>query len=208
MATEIERKYLAKDPHWRPEGTPLRLVQGYLWSGETATARVVQEYGTWALNLTLMRTNVVYFIPLPAEDAAELLTATAGEPMGSSWVLRIRTEGTAPEGIFCLKGKGQGISRPEYEYALSAEMTRELLAACAETHIMKDRYRLDYEGYVWEVDVYQNPLPDGPRVTIEVELPDETTTPPLPAWVGEEVSHIKAYANAALARRRWKAAQA
>jgi len=207
MATEIERKYLARDPHWRPTGTPARLVQGYLWSGETATARVVQERENWALQVTIISTNAVYFIPLPTEDASELHEATKGEPMDGSWTLRIRTEGAAPEGIFCIKSKAKGISRAEYEYTLSADMTRELLEACDTAQVVKDRYKLDYEGYIWEVDVYQNPLPDEPSVTIEVELPDETTTPPQPAWVGDEISHLKTYTNAALARRRWKAAQ-
>lgn len=203
MAIEIERKYLPKDPAWRPSGTPVRLVQGYLWPGEMAVA-VVQEA---ALRLQVLESGKVYVLALPAADAAELHAATQGQPLDGSWTLRIRTANNAPEGIFCIKGKARGISRPEYEYALDAATTRALLDACRGTQIAKDRYTLERSGYIWEVDVYANPLPGDPAVTIEVELPCEDAAPALPDWVGQEVTQDKRYTNAALARRRWHAAQ-
>ena len=201
MATEIERKYLPKDPHWRPSGMPQHLVQGYFWPGEMAEGLVS---GT-TFTLTLKNTAATYSISLPEQDAAELHAATHGQLMDSSWTLRIRTENDNPAGIFCIKGKAKGISRPEYEYLLTPEVTRALLPPCRSTHIVKDRYTLELNGYTWEVDVYASPLPGDPAVTIEVELPSEETAPALPHWVGEEISHNKAYTNAAMARRRHEA---
>lgn len=208
MAKEIERRYLPKAPDWRPEGQSNRIIQGYFWLNEMVAAHIAHDgQQAYTLVMEMRGQTTSWSLPLPKHDGHELHQATNGEEMGSQWTLRVR-QSDRKGGEFCIKGKSMGIARPEYEYPLPADITQTLLQLCAGTHIIKRRFEIPHEGFVWEVDVYDAPLPDEPAVMIEVELPDETTQAPLPPWVGEEVSHIKTYANAALARRRWLAVKA
>ena len=56
--------------------------------------------------------------------------------------------------------------------------------------IDKIRYKIPYQGFVWEVDEF---LGDNAGLVVaEIELP---------GWIGEEVTGDRRYANSALASR-------
>ncbi|MEO5715273.1 MAG: CYTH domain-containing protein [Luteolibacter sp.] len=105
-----------------------------------------------------------------------------------------------------IKGRTQGITRAEFEYAIPPEEARELLAMCPPSVIDKTRHEIRHGGHVWEVDVFHGEN-DG-LVVAEVELSDENETPEMPAWLGTEVSDDARYFNSHLARHpfmRWAA---
>ena len=109
--------------------------------------------------------------------------------------VRVRLAGD--QAWITVKGRTQGISRVEYEYAIPAEDARGLLAMCLPSVIDKTRHRIQFAGHLWEVDVFHGDN-DG-LVMAEVELDDEAIIPPLPPWVGDEVSGDTRYFNVNLA---------
>ena len=90
-----------------------------------------------------------------------------------------------------------GVVRLEYDYAIPGNDAEEMIdQLCAGPVIEKTRYRLDYAGRVWEVDVFHGDN-DGLIVAeIELERPDAALE--LPPWIGEEVSDDPRYYNVCL----------
>jgi adenylate cyclase len=96
-----------------------------------------------------------------------------------------------------IKGRTEGISRAEFEYAIPAADALALLGLCLPSVIDKTRHEVSFGGHLWEIDVFHGEN-DG-LVTAEVELADEAISPELPPWVGAEVSADPRYFNARLA---------
>lgn len=206
MPVEIERKYLPKDPAWRPAGAFDPIVQGYFWPGKTADAFIERtSSSTFQLLLTFGSRHQPWSLPLPMQDGQELHGATGGKLLTKEWTLRVRHSGSRG-GEFCLKGKACGLERPEFEYLIPPADTQRLFSMCPHTHITKDRYSLPHAGHTFEVDVFRNPAPQHPAVLIEVELAHAGIAPALPDWAGEEVTGVKGYTNARMAKQRWRAA--
>jgi CYTH domain-containing protein len=114
--------------------------------------------------------------------------------------VRVRIAGDS--GFLTIKGPTEGISRAEFEYEIPVEDARELLGLCVPGVIDKTRYRIPYQGRVWEVDVFHG---DNEGLVIaEVELEDESISPDLPPWVGVEVSSELRYFNSQLAARPFR----
>jgi CYTH domain-containing protein len=101
-----------------------------------------------------------------------------------------------------VKGRTEGISRAEFEYAIPPGDARDLLAMCLPSVIEKTRYRVPVCGRVWEIDVFHG-ANEG-LVLAEVELEDESARLELPSWTGEEVSADPRYFNACLAARPFR----
>jgi len=112
-------------------------------------------------------------------------------------VVRVRIAGE--QGFLTIKGATTGISRPEFEYPIPVEDARELLETlCDRPFIQKTRYRVPWEGLVWEIDEFQG---DNQGLIIaEIELPNADHPLILPTWIGEEVSHDPRYYNANLVK--------
>ncbi len=110
-------------------------------------------------------------------------------------IVRVRIEGE--QAMLTIKGKTEGISRGEWEYPIPVQDARELLSGlCTQPLIEKYRYRILYQGLMWEVDEF---LGDNAGLIVaEVELESESQAFVRPAWLGEEVSHDHRYANANL----------
>ncbi len=96
-----------------------------------------------------------------------------------------------------VKGRSVGISRAEFEYEIPVSEARELLGLCLPSVIDKTRHEVPHAGHVWEVDVFHGEN-DG-LIVAEVELEDESDSPELPEWVGDEVSSDARYFNSRLA---------
>lgn len=87
----------------------------------------------------------------------------------------------------------QGV-RHEFEYDIPIADAEHLLAhECGGGVLAKTRHYVPYEGFTWEVDVYEAPLDDV--VLVEVELQSAEQDPPRPAWVGREVTDEPAYSK-------------
>jgi CYTH domain-containing protein len=118
--------------------------------------------------------------------------------------VRVRTAGD--KGYITIKGPGDGLVRPEYEYEIpcrdAAEMIEKL---CEKPVIDKKRYSIPFGSHIWEVDEF---FDDNEGLVIaEVELEDPTEEVKLPAWIGAEVTGDRRYYNAHLVKnpyRLWK----
>ncbi|MBB3564800.1 CYTH domain-containing protein [Rhizobium sp. BK512] len=89
------------------------------------------------------------------------------------------------------------LTRDEFEYEIPVSDAEELLENAIGIVIEKTRYRVPHEGFVWEVDVFGGA--HRGLVIAEVEMQAETDNPPLPAWLGREVTGDFRYSNQALA---------
>ncbi|MFZ4115812.1 MAG: CYTH domain-containing protein [Chthoniobacterales bacterium] len=117
--------------------------------------------------------------------------------------VRVRTEGE--KAFLTIKGRSEGISRPEFEYEIPPQEARELQRLCITPLVQKTRYHIPYEGIIWEVDEFHGENEGLIIAEIELDHPEERI--PLPPWIGEEVSHDPRYYNSNLAVHpftKWK----
>lgn len=112
---------------------------------------------------------------------------------GASVRVRVTDEGA----FVTLKGRKEGLSRSEFEYAIPLADGEEMLETlCSGGIIEKVRYRVPFGGRTWEVDEFRG-VNEG-LVVAEIEIEAETAVVELPPWVGQEVSDDPRYFNAAL----------
>ncbi|WP_323015160.1 CYTH domain-containing protein [Devosia sp.] len=111
--------------------------------------------------------------------------------------VRVRIE-DGRRGLLTLKGRPDGLARPEFEYEIPLEDARDLMGL-AEPHVVaKTRHLVPHGGLVWEVDVFTGR--HAGLVLAEVELDRQDQAIILPDWIGPEVSWDDRYNNASLAR--------
>lgn len=111
----------------------------------------------------------------------------------------VRVRRAGDHAALTIKGPARGLSRQEFEYTIPDDDARELLALCGNRLVHKTRYRVLYEGHLWEVDEFAGD--NAGLVVAEVELTSEDETPPHPPWLGPEVSADRRFSNASLADR-------
>ena len=87
--------------------------------------------------------------------------------------------------------------RKNLNNSITQEDAIEMLKISQGVVIEKNRYIVEYEGFVWEVDEFKG-AHDG-LVIAEIELKDEKETFPIPSFIGEEVTGNVAYYNSTLA---------
>lgn len=111
--------------------------------------------------------------------------------------VRVRIAGD--EGFLTIKGKTIGSARSEYEYAIPVDHAREMLQTlCAPPLVQKTRYRVEWEGLVWEIDEFE--AENQGLIMAEVELAEANQTIVFPDWIGEEVTFDPRYYNSNLAK--------
>ena len=88
------------------------------------------------------------------------------------------------------------MTRDEFEYSIPLDDARKMVANSSRL-VRKTRHIVSYEGFVWEVDVYEGAL--AGLVIAEVEMQSEAADPALPFWIGREVTGDRAWSNATLA---------
>lgn len=108
--------------------------------------------------------------------------------------VRVRIAGDAA--FLTIKGKNQGLSRAEFEYAIPVTEAESLLALCETPALEKYRYLVQHEAHLWEIDEFFG-VNQG-LVLAEIELASENESFAVPQWLGEEVSRDKRYFNSAL----------
>ena len=109
--------------------------------------------------------------------------------------VRVRT--IAGKGFLTIKGISVGATRLEYEYEIPLEDANGLLdELCEKPLIEKNRYKIEFSGFTWEVDEFFGEN-DG-LVVAEIELESEDQSFDKPDWVGEEVTGDARYFNSNL----------
>jgi CYTH domain-containing protein len=100
-------------------------------------------------------------------------------------------------GYLTVKGISQGATRIEYEYEIpKAEADAMLENLCEKPLITKKRYKIEFKGFVWEVDEF---LGENQGLIIaEIELVSEEQVFIKPEWIGEEVTGDPKYFNSNL----------
>jgi adenylate cyclase len=110
-------------------------------------------------------------------------------------VVRVRT--INDKGFLTIKGITTGATRVEYEYEISdTDATEMLNELCEKPLIEKNRYKIDFEGLIWEVDEFFGE--NQGLIVAEVELESEDQPFEKPEWVGEEVTGDSKYFNSNL----------
>lgn len=109
--------------------------------------------------------------------------------------VRVRT--IDDKGFLTIKGITTGASRTEYEYEIPVGDADALLDdLCEKPLIEKNRYKIDFEGFVWEVDEFFGE--NQGLIVAEVELESEDQAFEKPGWIGEEVTGDPKYFNSNL----------
>jgi adenylate cyclase len=128
--------------------------------------------------------------------------ATSARPLRQGYLaiddgsnVRVRTDGQ--RACLTIKGRGEGITRPEFEYDIPVDDAAALFALCRGRLVEKTRHLVHAGALCWEIDEFTGDT-EG-LVVAEIELPDEDTPVPQPVWLGEEVTADPRYLNANLA---------
>lgn len=111
--------------------------------------------------------------------------------------VRVRIKGD--QGYLTIKGRSEGISRAEFEYAIPVDDAEAMLGLASGPVIDKVRHLVDVAGRTWEVDVFAGD--NAGLVIAEVELPSEDVELTVPDWAGDDVSQDARYYNVNLASR-------
>ncbi len=114
--------------------------------------------------------------------------------------VRVRT--ADDKAFLTIKGPTVGASRPEFEYSIPYEDALSLFTLCQGGFIEKLRYKVPYNGMVWEVDEFLG-ANEG-LVIAEIELESENQSFDLPSWVGDDVTGNPKYYNSNLLRKPFK----
>lgn len=119
-------------------------------------------------------------------------------------VVRIRIMNR--EAFMTIKSSTDGLFRNEWEYPIPFADAEDMLdRLCLRPLIEKTRYRIPYEGMVWEVDEFFGE--NAGLVVAEIELASVDQVFARPGWVGEEVTTDPRYYNTNLMLnpyRTWK----
>lgn len=122
--------------------------------------------------------------------------------------VRVRTmDDTA---FLTIKGPPVEGTNPEFEYAIPpADANLMLDSLCEKPLIEKTRYRIEHEGFTWEVDTFHGENEGLVFAEIELDHPDQDFDKP--SWIGEGVTGDKRYFNSRLSEtpfREWNEAYA
>ena len=111
-------------------------------------------------------------------------------------IVRVRTIGD--KGYLTIKGITVGASRMEFEYEIPRQDADTLLDICERPLIEKNRYKVEHDGFVWEIDEFSGE--NQGLIVAELELESEDQYFPKPDWVGQEVTGDPRYFNSNLIR--------
>jgi adenylate cyclase len=98
-----------------------------------------------------------------------------------------------------IKGNQIGFTRDEFEYKIPKEQALEIIECFDLKVISKKRYYLNFENFLWEIDVFEGKL--NGLILAEIELPSEMAEFNVPTWLGKEVTSDPSYLNAELFKK-------
>ena len=97
-----------------------------------------------------------------------------------------------------LKGYISELSRSEFEYEIPLADAEKMMESMCPFKMEKNRYRVEFEGFVYEIDEYFGD--NAPLIVAEIELPSEDTEFPKPSWLGKEITADGKFTNAYLSK--------
>ena len=110
--------------------------------------------------------------------------------------IRVRIIGS--QAWLTLKGYISDMTRSEFEYEIPLAHAQAMMADMCPFKMEKYRYRVEFEGFVYEIDEYFDD--NAPLIVAEIELPSEDTEFPKPAWLGKEITSDGKFTNAYLSK--------
>ncbi|MFZ0456179.1 MAG: CYTH domain-containing protein [Ignavibacteriaceae bacterium] len=115
--------------------------------------------------------------------------------------VRVRLEGEISK--LTIKGEKSGPSGKEFEYEIPFDHAVYILEnLCFKPLIEKKRYKVNHDGFIWDVDEF---LGENEGLVIaEIELDRINQDFTKPVWVGENVTGDPKYKNANLVRNPFK----
>ena len=124
----------------------------------------------------------------------EVCRALLEEP---DWMVRIRKFNSSF--FLTLKGSRTGAAAAEFEWEIERNLAESIVVDSQYPSIEKKRYLwTNTDGFVWEIDEFENNL--AGLIIAEVELEDEDATVEIPSWAGMELTYLRGWSNASLAR--------
>lgn len=115
----------------------------------------------------------------------------------------VRVRATENQGFITIKGKTDNPAvKPEYEYQIPKSEAIELLNGFTENNIEKTRYKINYEGKTWEIDIFYGD--NEGLIVAEIELNSIEESFQIPEWIDHEVTHESNYFNANLSKNPFK----
>ena len=110
-------------------------------------------------------------------------------------VVRVRT--INDKGFLTVKGITTGATRAEYEYPIPVKDADAMLDdLCEKPLIEKNRYKIGFKGFIWEVDEFFGE--NQGLICAEIELEQEDQFFEKPEWISDEVTGDPKYFNSNL----------
>lgn len=97
-----------------------------------------------------------------------------------------------------IKGFISDVSRHEFEYPVPLAHAQTMLAQMCPFKLEKNRYSIEYQSVVFDVDEYLGA--NAPLIVAEIELAHENADFPKPDWLGEEITCDGRFSNAYLSK--------
>ncbi|MDF1590608.1 MAG: CYTH domain-containing protein [Desulfobacterales bacterium] len=115
----------------------------------------------------------------------------------------VRVRAIDDKGFLAVKGITTGATRVAYEYEIPVQDADAMLdELCEKPIIEKNRYKIQHENLVWEIDEFFGE--NQGLIVAEVELEREDQPFVKPEWIGAEVTGDPKYFNSNLIRNSYK----
>jgi len=182
---EIERRFLVDGRFERPwvheSTTCIEIKQWYLDN---------KEFNVSSEQSAVMYKNKQLVSDLSPEICSTLLQET-------DWTVWIRNSHSSY--VLTLKGSRKGASAAEFEWQIERDTAESIVDDSLYPFVEKKRYLwTNTDGFVWEIDEFESNL--AGLIIAEVELEDEDATVEIPSWAGMELTYLRGWSNASLAR--------
>lgn len=115
--------------------------------------------------------------------------------------IRIRKISNINKYILTIKSSSiDKLSRQEYEIDIDQKLYEELLDKKKGLTIVKTRYRIPVDKYIYEIDIFKNEYDGLAYLEIEFDNIEEAKRYQEPKWIKKEVTNLKGYSNSSLAK--------
>ena len=182
---EIERRFLVDGRHQRPwVEESFRCISILQWYLDRQKLVAASENGTIVYGQTMLVSDVPLAVTSQLEE-------------NTNWTVRLRKSHSSY--VLTLKGKRVGSAAAEFEWPISQESAQSILEGTNYPLVEKKRYLWKgMDDHVWEVDEFEGDL--AGLIIAEVELETEDQAVVIPSWTGIELTFLRGWSNASLAR--------
>jgi adenylate cyclase len=125
----------------------------------------------------------------PIDEGVRIVQAYLG--INPNPTVRIRIAGE--RAFLTIKGRSNSLARPEFEYEIPVDEAVEMLNLAISDPVEKTRYHVNFDGNLWEVDVFSGK--NSGLVMAEIELDSEEQEFQKPDWILQEVTYDQRFYN-------------